>query len=81
METCPDCGCTQGQLHELFCTKERCPFCGGQLISCDCISKELNLNEEEQKALDEYIDDSVEPLKSIIKRWEKALNRKGRVAY
>ena len=81
MSTCSDCGCEEGQLHEIFCTKERCPFCGGQLISCGCVSKVLDLNQEEQEALDEYIDDSVDPLKSINERWVKALNKKGRVPY
>jgi len=76
---CPDCGCKEGELHEMFCTKERCPFCGGQLVSCECISKILHLNEDEQTALDEYIDDEAEPLKGINKRWVDALNSKGRV--
>jgi len=34
--TCHDCGVAEGQLHELGCDMERCPFCGGQLITCDC---------------------------------------------
>ncbi len=81
MATCQDCECEEGQLHEIFCTKERCPFCSGQLVSCNCISNVLDLNPEEQEALDEYIDDSVEPLISINKRWVKALNKKGRIPY
>ncbi len=81
MEICSDCRCEEGQLHDMFCTKERCPFCGGQLVSCGCISKVLDLNADEQEALDEYIDDSVDPLKSINRRWVKALNRKGRVPF
>jgi len=81
MSICPDCGCEEGQLHEIFCTKERCPFCGAQLVSCDCISKVLNLTPEEQEALDEYIDDSVDPLKSVNERWVEALNEKGRIPY
>ncbi len=78
--TCNDCGCSQGELHEIFCTKERCPFCQGQLASCGCISKVLSLSLEEQQALDEYIDDEEEPLRGVIERWVKALNQKGRVA-
>ena len=39
------------------------------------------LNEEECKSVAEYIDDSVEPLRGIMKRWESALNLKGRVPY
>ena len=81
MEACPDCQCSKGELHELFCTKERCAFCGGQLITCGCISKVLELDAEEQKALDEYIDDQEEPLQSINVRWAEALDRKGRVPF
>ena len=33
---CHDCGCEEGELHELGCDMERCPFCGEQLISCAC---------------------------------------------
>ena len=78
---CDDCGCSEGELHEMFCLRERCPFCGSQLVSCGCISNVLSLSPEEQRALDDYIDDSVEPLKGINERWVKALNRKGRVPF
>lgn len=80
-QICNDCGCSQGELHELFCIKERCPFCLGQLVTCGCISKVLDLTIEEQQALDDYIDDEEEPLRSINKRWVKALNKKGRVPF
>jgi len=35
--TCHDCGVEEGQLHEWGCDVEVCPFCGRQLISCDCV--------------------------------------------
>lgn len=78
---CGDCGAKPGELHELFCTKETCPFCGGQLVSCRCIHRELNLTEEESTAVDEYIDDSVEPLLSINNRWIAALKATGRIPW
>lgn len=80
-EACDDCGAGAGELHELFCTRERCPFCDGQLITCDCIRTVLQLNSEETRAVDEYIDDSEEPLRSIMERWESALEEKGRVPF
>src|SRR5262245_26027413 len=81
IETCPDCEVRSGELHELFCTKERCPFCGGQLISCDCIRSVLKLSDPERQALEEYIDDSVPPLSHIMQRWRDALDKKGRVPF
>ena len=78
---CPDCLANVGELHELFCLKERCPFCGGQLMTCGCISTVLQLNPDEQKAVDEYVDDEVEPLHGIIERWKAAVNKKGRIPF
>jgi hypothetical protein len=41
----------------------------------------LNLTDDEQEALDEYVDDSEEPLLSINQRWIVALESKGRVPF
>jgi len=78
---CPDCGCAPGTLHDFFCTKERCPFCGGQLVSCQCNRSVLNLSDEERTALDEYVDDSVEPLKGVVERWKEAVESNGRIPW
>jgi hypothetical protein len=40
---CASCDVEEGQLHELFCEYERCPFCGGQLASCECSYEKLGL--------------------------------------
>lgn len=42
-DRCHDCGIENknGNLHHFGCDIERCPKCGGQLISCDCENKKL----------------------------------------
>lgn len=43
-KVCHDCGAIEGQYHLLGCDMERCPFCGGQLISCYCRYELLNID-------------------------------------
>lgn len=38
-ERCSDCGALYGHYHHPGCDNERCPVCGGQLITCGCIEE------------------------------------------
>ncbi len=38
-ERCHDCNVTEGGYHHPNCDIERCPRCGGQLISCGCLDE------------------------------------------
>jgi hypothetical protein len=42
---------------------------------------QLRLNDEERKAVEEYVDDEEEPLRSIVLRWNETLDRKGRIPF
>jgi hypothetical protein len=79
--TCPDCDTADGQLHEQFCLKECCPFCRGQLVGCSCIKQVLRLTTAESQVVDEYVDDTLEPLRTLMKKWSEALEHKGRIPY
>jgi hypothetical protein len=40
-ERCFDCNVARGGFHHPGCDQERCPKCGGQLISCGCLDEEF----------------------------------------
>lgn len=73
---CHDCGVKEGQIHEFGCDMERCPFCGGQLITCDCVYEKLNLDVSEGSWTYKHgLTNEQE------EKWIDILGTKGRVPY
>jgi len=80
-DVCPSCGAFIGQLHQPFCNRELCPFCGDFITTCNCIFEVLSLTAEGSRLVEDYEDDSIEPLRSICDRWTMAVEVKGRIPY
>lgn len=67
VNVCPACHAATGELHELGCPIELCPWCGGQLVYCSCRFDQLGVDNliSEQDLL----------------RFEEILNEQGRIPY
>lgn len=81
LDVCGSCGAAVGELHEPFCNRELCPFCGDFITSCNCIFEVLQLTDEERELVEDYEDDSEEPLSGILARWNEEVRAKGRVPF
>lgn len=83
--TCRDCGAKEGQLHQLGCDMEKCPFCGNQLISCDCLYEKLGLCDHEKYTNETaFLPPEIYsngPDEAQWDQFEKMLNEKGRFPY
>lgn len=66
-DICPACHAEAGEYHELGCPVELCPWCGGQLIHCDCRYEQLGL-------------DAIESEEELL-RFEALLVERGRIPY
>jgi hypothetical protein len=84
-KTCHDCGAKEGQIHDLGCDMEYCPFCGGQLISCECVYNLLGLRDTQKYGLETsylsheiYNNGLTDPQEE---KWLGLLEEKGRTPY
>lgn len=66
-DICPACHVVTGELHELGCPVEVCPWCGGQLIGCSCRFDRLGVD--------------ILTAEEELLRFEALLEEQGRVAY
>lgn len=65
---CHDCDCKEGKIHKFDCDMERCPFCGNQLITCDCMYEKLQIKGDTHTIEHE-------------KEWLEILEKRGRIPY
>lgn len=85
VSTCFECGVKEGQYHQPGCFNEKCPFCGGQLVSCDCCYKHLKLiDKKKYTAATDFLSPSI--YKNGLTRaqgmkWDKILKKKGLIPY
>ena len=73
---CLDCGVAEGRIHKPGCDKERCPFCGRQLLSCDCAYKLLKIDISPGTWAYEH-----GLTKEQDRKWDKMLRDKGQIPY
>ncbi len=81
---CHDCDVLEGEIHELSCDMERCPFCGRQLITCGCCYDFLKLRDYKRFSKTEGLSPDIYSnglTDKLENEWLKILQEKGRIPY
>jgi len=66
-DVCPACGVLEGEEHLLGCSVEVCPWCDGQLKTCNCRFEQLDI--------DDFSDEEQ------LENFEDLLSAKGRIPF
>ena len=74
-EKCHDCGVHIGEVHKPGCDWEECPFCGRQLLSCECCYEKLGIDAYSEPTYSNGLTD-IE-----MDAWENMLNEKGLIKF
>ncbi len=75
-QKCHYCGAQEGEFHKPGCDMELCPFCKGQLISCNCCYKKLKIDVSPGTwAYKHGLTDEQD------KQWDAMLRKKGLIPY
>ena len=96
-KTCGGCGVSEGSLHDIGCGSERCPFCSGQLSSCDCCYEKLGFEHfsiSDPRSYKPFSGDPHRPYfglprdiyengltDDLAEIWDDILDRRGRIPY
>lgn len=75
MKQCHDCAVEIGEQHKPGCDMEECPFCGGQLIGCDCCYEKLGIDANVEPVYSQWLNEEQ------ATRWEAMLKEKGYILY
>lgn len=73
---CGDCGVLEGEFHEPGCDMEICPFCRGQLITCDCCLEHLDLDASPGTYTWEH-----GLTREQSETWDRILEKRGRIRF
>lgn len=76
LRKCGDCDALPNTLHVPGCDMERCPLCGGQIISCSCIYELAGMSMA-TLATDHPMVYSAGPDDVMVKRFEEAIEAAG----
>ena len=78
--TCVECSAEKGHLHVWGCDAEKCPFCGDQLMTCNCTNNlmDIVLNRTDADTVDCFTTSEkrrwVEMIGDLKFQWQEVLD-------